>query len=53
MATELAGNRACAANTLPVLRWQARQWHTEIRIGSADVLAVSWPQEQLAIRVVM
>jgi len=25
MVAELAGNRACAANTLPLLRWQARQ----------------------------
>src|SRR4030095_4324090 len=41
MATELAGNRACAANTLPVLRWQARQWQTETRTGSADVMAVT------------
>jgi hypothetical protein len=26
--------RAWAPKTLPVRRWQARQWHTETRIGS-------------------
>ena len=49
--TEPAGNRAWAAKTLPVLRWQARQWQTETRTGSTEVIAESWPQEQEAVRV--
>ena len=52
MATDPAGNRACAANTLPVLRWQSRQWQTETPTGAPDVVAVSWPQAQLAVRFV-
>jgi len=50
MVTEFAGNRAWAPKTLPVLRWQARQWQTETRSGSAEVIAESWPQEQEAVR---
>src|SRR5580698_8530178 len=50
--TDPAGNRACAANTLPDLRWQSRQWQTETPTGAADVVAVSRPQAQLAIRFV-
>jgi hypothetical protein len=52
MVTDPAGNRACAANTLPDLRWQSRQWQTETPTGAADVMAVSRPQAQLAIRFV-
>jgi hypothetical protein len=49
MVTEFTGKRAWAPKTLPVLRWQARQWQTEIRSGSAEVIADSWPQEQEAV----
>jgi hypothetical protein len=49
--TESAGKRAWAPKTLPVRRWQARQWQTETRTGSAVVTAESWPQEQEAVRV--
>jgi hypothetical protein len=52
MVTDHAANRACAANTLPVLRWQSRQWQTETPTGAADVVALSWPQTQLAVRFV-
>jgi hypothetical protein len=48
--TEFAGNRAWAPKTLPVLRWQARQWQTEPRTGSAEVIAESLPQEQEGVR---
>jgi hypothetical protein len=51
MATDAAGKRAWAPNTLPVRRWQARQWQTETRTGSAEVTAESWPHEQEAVRV--
>jgi len=30
--------------------WQARQWQTQTQTGSADVIAVSWPQE---VRIVI
>src|SRR5690606_39025792 len=46
-------NRACAPKTLPVRRWQARQWHTETRIGSPSHERRNRPQLQLAWRVVM
>jgi hypothetical protein len=35
------GKRACTPNTLPVRRWQARQWQTDTRIGSPSTVAVS------------
>jgi hypothetical protein len=50
MVTEVAGNRAWAPKTLPVRRWHARQWQTDTRTGSAEVIAESWPQEQEAVR---
>lgn len=34
-------NRACWPKTLPVLRWQARQWQMETRTGSPTTWAVS------------
>ena len=46
-------NRACAPKTLPVRRWQARQWQTETRTGSPVTSALSRPQLQEAIRVLM
>ena len=50
MVTEFVGKRAWAPKTLPVLRWQARQWQTETRSGSAEAIADSWPQGQEAVR---
>jgi hypothetical protein len=47
------GNRACAANTLPVRFWQARQWQMETRTGSPRVWTTRFPQRQVALRVVM
>src|SRR5665213_1187298 len=51
MTTEVAWNRAWAPKTLPVRRWQARQWQTETRMGSVEVTAESWPHEQEAVRI--
>jgi len=36
--------------TLPVLRWQARQWHIPTTLGSPVTSIRSWPQEQDAVR---
>ena len=47
------GKRAWAPKTLPVRRWQARQWQTEIRTGSPVVVRESWPQLHEAVRVVI
>jgi hypothetical protein len=52
-ATASVGKRACAPKTLPVRRWQARQWQMDTRTGSAVVVTVSCPQEQAAVRSVM
>jgi hypothetical protein len=49
MVIAFEGNRACTPKTLPVLRWQARQWQTETRSGSAEVVAESRPQQQEAV----
>src|SRR5690348_2130119 len=38
---------------LPVRRWQAWQWHIEIRTGSPSAATRSWPQLQAASRVTM
>ena len=46
-------NRAWAPNTLPVLRWHARQWQIDTWAGSPDTFAVSCPHEQEATRVVV
>ena len=35
-----------APNTLPVRRWQSRQWHIEIRTGSPSQVRRSCPQMQ-------
>jgi hypothetical protein len=35
---------------LPVRRWQAKQWHIEIRTGSPSAVSWSCPQEQEALR---
>jgi hypothetical protein len=53
MLTLSRGKRACAPNVLPVLFWQARQWHIETRTGSPSQVALSWPQLQEATRVVI
>jgi hypothetical protein len=53
MATSLLENRAWAAKTLPLRRWQARQWQIETRTGSPLTLAVIWPQLQEAERVII
>jgi hypothetical protein len=42
-------DRACAPNTLPVRRWQARHWQTDTRNGSAVTRAGSRPQLQEAV----
>src|SRR5579862_3415936 len=41
---------ASAANTLPVRRWQARQWQTPTPRGSPCTSMRSWPQEHEAVR---
>src|SRR5919197_64707 len=51
--TRSAGNRAWIPNALPVRRWQARQWHMEIRIGSPSAVSVSCPQLQEASRTLV
>jgi hypothetical protein len=38
---------------MPVLYWHTRQWHIETRIGSPVQSTVSWPQQQVACRVVI
>ena len=48
--TAARGNRACTPNALPVRRWHARQWQTEMRTGSPVVVTCSWPQLQHAER---
>src|SRR5437868_10722608 len=53
MRTRSAGNRAWIPNALPVRRWQARQWHMEIRIGSPSAVRVSCPQLQEASRTLV
>jgi hypothetical protein len=39
--TSCSANRALKLNALPVRRLQARQWHTEMRIGSPEQMAES------------
>jgi hypothetical protein len=41
MDTSSSANRALKLNALPVRRLQARQWHTEMRIGSPEHMAES------------
>src|SRR5437763_7927366 len=53
MRTRSSGNRACMPKALPVRRWQAWQWHIEIRTGSPSAATRSWPQLQAASRVSM
>src|SRR5438270_9420485 len=53
MRTRSAGNRAWIPKALPVRRWQAKQWHMEIRIGSPSAVSRSCPQLQAASRVAM
>src|SRR5436190_9149416 len=53
MRTSPFGNRACMPKALPVRRWQAWQWHIEIRTGSPSAVTRSWPQLQAASRVRM
>src|SRR3954452_11135733 len=53
MRTRFAGNRAWIPKALPVRRWQAKQWHMEIRIGSPSAVSRSCPQLQAASRVTM
>jgi len=43
-ATFASGKRACAPNVLPVRRWQAMQWHMEMRTGSPSVVIERAPQ---------
>jgi hypothetical protein len=50
--TWFSGQRACAAKALPLRFWQSRQWQTETRTGSPVALALSWPQRQVAVRLV-
>jgi hypothetical protein len=38
---------------LPERLWQSRQWQTETRTGSPLQVARSWPQAQVAMRVVI
>ena len=45
--------RAWVPKTLPVRRWQSRQWQIEIRTGSPSQARRSWPQLQCASRVTM
>jgi hypothetical protein len=55
-AFELAGDFSKAglyAKTLPVRCWQARQWQMETRAGSPSQWILSWPQEQVAVRVMV
>src|SRR5439155_7563940 len=49
--TRSDGNRACIPKALPVRRWQARQWHIEIRTGSPSAVRRSCPQLQAASRL--
>src|ERR1700691_2911408 len=51
--TSPAANRALKLNALPLRRLQARQWQMEMRIGSPEQVAESWPQEHSARRVTM
>lgn len=48
-----AGQRACCPNGLPVRRWQARQWHIEMRTGSPSHVTFSCPQLHCACRELM
>src|SRR5258708_39497800 len=51
MRTRSDVNLAWIPKALPVRRWQARQWHMEIRIGSPSAVRRSCPQLQAASRV--
>jgi hypothetical protein len=46
-----ASNRAWTPKTLPVRRWQARQWQIETRTGSPSTVSRSCPQLHAACRV--
>ena len=49
--TRSASNRAWTPKTLPVRRWQARQWQIETRTGSPSTVSRSCPQLHAACRV--
>src|SRR5436305_6489639 len=51
--TWFAGNRASIPKALRLRRWQAKQWHMEIRIGSPSAVSRSCPQLQAASRLAM
>jgi hypothetical protein len=51
--TSCLRNQAPKPNAMPVFRLQARQWHTEIRKGSPEHVAESWPHGHSARRVVI
>src|SRR5207247_10446026 len=46
-----ASNRAWTPKTLPVRRWQARQWQIETRTGSPSTVSRSCSQLHAACRV--
>src|SRR5215216_5024131 len=48
-----ASNRAWTPKTLPVRRWQARQWQIETRTGSPSTVSRSCSQLDAASRVLM
>jgi hypothetical protein len=48
-----ASNRAWTPKTLPVRRWQARQWQIETRTGSPSTVSRSCSQLHAACRVLM
>ena len=51
--TRTSGKRACTANALPERCWQARQCQADTRTGSPVQRAVSEPQGQEAVWIVM
>jgi hypothetical protein len=48
-----ASKKAAMPNVLPVRRWHSRQWQSETFAGSPSQRIRNWPQEQLAVLVIV
>jgi hypothetical protein len=53
ISVEAALKKAAIPKALPVRRWHSRQWQSETFVGSPLQRIRSWPQEQLAILVIV
>jgi hypothetical protein len=53
ISVEAMSKKAAMPNVLPVRRWHSRQWQSDTFFGSPSQRICNWPQEQLAILVIV